>query len=129
MNCRIVLVRPEIAANIGATARVMRNMGATELVLVAPVADPKDQQARQLSTHGEEVLERCRIVADLGEAVADCVLVAGTSARTGGLMRRQSVGAPAEVMPRLVEADGGGLADRAGAATGVVRRALDQQRG
>jgi tRNA/rRNA methyltransferase len=104
MKCRIVLVRPEIAANIGATARVMRNMGASELVLVTPVADPRDQQARQLSTHGEDVLERCRIVASLGEAVADCVVVAGTSARVGGLVRRQSVGAPAEVMPRLVAA-------------------------
>jgi tRNA/rRNA methyltransferase len=104
MNCRVVLVRPHVAANIGATARVMRNFGATDLVLVAPLADPKDQQARQLSTHGEEVLDRCRIVADLGEAVADCVVVAATSARTAGVVRQQFVGAPAEVMPRLVEA-------------------------
>jgi tRNA/rRNA methyltransferase len=104
MNCRVVLVRSEVAANIGATARVMRNMGLTDLVLVAPVADPDERQARRLSTHGEEVLERCRIVADLDAAVADCVVVAGTSARTGGLLRRQSVGPPDEVMPRLVEA-------------------------
>ena len=33
MNCRVVLVRPHIAANLGATARVMRNMGLTDLVL------------------------------------------------------------------------------------------------
>jgi tRNA/rRNA methyltransferase len=50
------------------------------------------------------VLDRCRVVGELGEAVADCVLVAATSARTGGLFRRQSVGAPDEVMPRVVEA-------------------------
>ena len=35
-NCRIVLVRPQVAANLGATARVMRNMGLSNLVLVAP---------------------------------------------------------------------------------------------
>jgi tRNA/rRNA methyltransferase len=102
-NCRVVLVRTEVAANIGATARVMRNMGLTDLVLVAPVADPNDRNARQLSTHGEEILDRCRIVPDLAEAVGDCLFVAGTSARLGGLFRRQSLGTPAEILPRLVE--------------------------
>jgi tRNA/rRNA methyltransferase len=104
MNCRVVLMRPQIAANVGAAARVMRNMGLSELVLVAPAADPTDPRARQLATHGEEVLDRCRIVAELGEAVADCVLVAATSARVGGLTRRQFVGSPDEIVPRLVEA-------------------------
>src|ERR1700730_19906 len=102
-NCRVVLVRPEIAANIGATARVMRNMGLTDLVLVAPVADPADPSCRRLSTHGEAILDRCRVVADLDAAVADCVFVAGTSARLGGLFRRQSLGTPQEILPRLVE--------------------------
>jgi tRNA/rRNA methyltransferase len=102
--CRIVLVRPRIAANIGAAARVMRNMGLDDLVLVSPEAVPTDAEARRLATHGEDVLERCRIVAGFGEAVADCVLVAATSARVGGLTRRQFVGPPDEIAPRLVEA-------------------------
>jgi tRNA/rRNA methyltransferase len=104
MHCRVVLVRPQIAANVGATARVMRNMGLSELVLVAPTADPADPRAHQLATHGEEVLDHSRIVAELGEAVGDCVLVAATSARVGGLVRRQSVGPPDEIAPRLVKA-------------------------
>jgi tRNA/rRNA methyltransferase len=103
-NCRVVLVRPEVAGNLGATARVMRNMGLAQLVLVAPKADPADREARRLSTHGEVILERARVVADLGEAVADCVLVAGTSARIGGLYRKQSLGTPEEVLPRLAAA-------------------------
>jgi tRNA/rRNA methyltransferase len=103
-GCRVVLVRPHIAANLGATARAMRNFGLTDLVLVAPVADRNDRQARQLSTHGEEILDRARIVADLGEAVSDCLLVAATSARTEGRLRGQSLGTPDEVMPRVVEA-------------------------
>jgi tRNA/rRNA methyltransferase len=103
MNCRIVLVRPQIAANIGSAARVMRNMGLSDLVLVAPAADPADPEARRLSTHGEDVLERCRTVADFGEAVADCVLVAATSARVGGLTRRQFVGTPEEIVPHLLQ--------------------------
>ena len=104
MNCRVVLVRPRIAANIGATARAMRNMGLSDLVLVSPEAAPTDERARQLATHGEDVLDRCRIVADIGDAVTDCVLVAATSARVGGLTRRQFVGPPDEIAPRLIEA-------------------------
>jgi tRNA/rRNA methyltransferase len=104
MNCRVVLVRPRIAANIGAAARVMRNMGLADLVLVAPEASPNDPEARRLSTHGEDVLERCRQVAGIGAAVADCVMIAATSARVGGLTRRQVVGPPDEIAPRLLDA-------------------------
>ncbi|MBM4071483.1 MAG: RNA methyltransferase [Planctomycetes bacterium] len=101
-HCRVVLVQPTIAGNIGATARVMRNMGLTNLVLVSPQASLDDRQTRQLATHGEEILDRARVVDRLSDAVADCALVLGTSARRGGLLRRQSVVAPAEIMPRLV---------------------------
>jgi tRNA/rRNA methyltransferase len=102
-HCRVVLVRTQVAGNLGATARVMRNLGFSELVLVAPHADPVDRAARQLSTHGEEILESARVVAELGDAVADCKLVAATSARTGGPVRRQSVVLPEESAQRLVE--------------------------
>ena len=103
-RCRVVLVRPQFAANIGATARVMRNMGLSDLAVAEPHADLHDRQARQLSTHGEEILDQARRCVDLGEALADCVLVAATSARKGGLFRRQSVGLPEEIAPLLIEA-------------------------
>lgn len=102
-HCRIVLVQPRIAGNIGATARIMHNMGLSDLVLVAPEADLNDRNARQQSTQGEEILDRARVVNDFANAVADCVLVVGTSARTGGLFRKQSVGTPDQIMPRLAE--------------------------
>ncbi len=108
MNCRVVLVRTEVAANLGAAARAMANFGLGDLALVSPAADPRDLHARALATHGEAVLDRCRTVADLGAAVSDCVLVVATSARTGGLFRRQSVGAPDEVLPHVVEAAASG---------------------
>jgi tRNA/rRNA methyltransferase len=81
----------------------MYNMGLDDLVLVAPEADVADRQARRLSTHGEALLQRARVVAELGEAVADCVLVAATSARTGKLIRGQFA-PPDEIMPLLVRA-------------------------
>src|SRR5437868_4311384 len=103
-RCRVVLVRPEIAANVGAAARAMRNFGLRELVLVAPKADPADREARRLSTHGEAILHTARVVPEFSAAVADCVLVVGTSARVGGLFREPSVGRPDAVLPRLVAA-------------------------
>jgi tRNA/rRNA methyltransferase len=109
-NCRVVLVRPEVAANIGAAARAMRNFGLRDLALVDPKADPADREARRLSTHGEAILAAARVAPELGDAVADCVLVAGTSARVGGLFREQSVGWPDVILPRLVAALGQGPA-------------------
>jgi tRNA/rRNA methyltransferase len=97
--CRVVLVETHYAGNLGATARVMHNMGLCELVLVNPIADRLDPQALQMSTHGEPILHAARIVPSLDAAVGDCVLVVGTSARVGGLFRRQSVGTPESTMP------------------------------
>jgi tRNA/rRNA methyltransferase len=104
-RCRVVLVGTQIAANLGSVARVMRNFGAADLVLVSPEANRMDQNARQTATrHADELLETCRVVTHLHEALADCVLVAGTSARTGGLFRRQTIGPPDEIAQRLIEA-------------------------
>ncbi|HEX4591602.1 MAG TPA: RNA methyltransferase [Gemmataceae bacterium] len=101
-NCRVVLVRPEVAGNIGATARAMTNFGLRQLVLVSPKADPAGREARRISTHGEEILEGARVVSDFADAVGDCVFVAGTSARIGGLYREQGVGSPSDIMPRVI---------------------------
>ncbi|HLN26165.1 MAG TPA: RNA methyltransferase [Gemmataceae bacterium] len=102
-DCRVVLVRPSFPGNVGATARVMRNFGYGQLTLVAPKADLNDREARRLSTHGEEILDQARVVDSLAEAIADCVVVAGTSARTGKLIRGQ-FGPPEAIMPHLATA-------------------------
>src|SRR5262249_22638403 len=74
-----------------------------DLVLVNPQADPADREARKLSTHGEEILDEARILSDFGAAVPDCMLVVGTSARIGGPVRRQSVGLPEHILPRVAD--------------------------
>ncbi len=105
---RVVLVRPAIPGNLGAAARVMRNFGLSDLRLVRPHADPVDEQARKLSKHGESILTAAKSVEDFADAVHDCVLVVGTSARTGGPFRRQSVVTPREIMPVVAKAASGG---------------------
>jgi len=89
-NCRVVLVRPHYAGNLGATARVMHNFGLTQLVLVDGIANPIDDEARRLSTHGEFILQAARSIQNMDEAVADCVLVVATSARSAGVFRSTS---------------------------------------
>lgn len=123
--CRVVLVQPTIAGNIGAAARVMRNMGLADLALVAPHASLEDRQAWQMATQGEDILRNAREMRTFAEAVADCTLVLGTSARHGGLVRRQSVVTPAEIMPRLAAELRGG--QRAALAFGTESHGLTDE--
>jgi tRNA/rRNA methyltransferase len=82
----------------------MRNFGVEDLVLVQPEVEINDPRAWLTATHSEDILDRARVTSELGAAVADCGLVAATSARTGGLYRRQPLGTPREILPLLVEA-------------------------
>jgi len=101
-NCRIVLVRPHYAGNLGATARVMRNFGLRDLVLVAPHASTNDLDARRMARDGLGILDTARVVPELSDAVADCVFTLSTSALTAGIHRRGIIGTPVESMPGLV---------------------------
>ncbi len=79
-NVRVVLVNTSHPGNIGGAARAMKNMGLSELVLVDPERFP-DPDAVSRASGAEDVLANARIVATLEEAIADCSLVLGTSAR------------------------------------------------
>lgn len=80
-NIRIVLVNTTLPANIGAAARAMKTMGLTDLRLVDPKIFPS-ADATSLASGASDVLASARVVATLEEAVADCGLVIGTSARS-----------------------------------------------
>jgi tRNA/rRNA methyltransferase len=103
-RCRVVLVRPHYAGNIGSVARVMRNFGLRDLVLVDPVADHRSQDAVILAVHGVDVLESARVVPTLAEAVADCVWVVATSGEVGGVMRKDFWGTPEQQVPAVLSA-------------------------
>lgn len=79
-NIRIVLVNTSHPGNIGGTARAMKNMGLTDLALVNP-NDPLGGKSVARATNAVDVLENASIHATLDEAIADCTLVIGTSAR------------------------------------------------
>jgi TrmH family RNA methyltransferase len=77
---RIVLVDARHPGNIGASARAMKNMGLEELVLVRPSSHAAPEAAARASG-AADVLARARVVASVDEAVGDCGLVLGTTAR------------------------------------------------
>jgi TrmH family RNA methyltransferase len=79
---RIVLVRPRGAANVGAVARAMKNMGLRDLCLVAPRAR-STMVARAMAVHADDVLAQARSIDTIAAAVADCQLVVGTTCRGG----------------------------------------------
>ena len=78
---RIVLVNTSHTGNMGSAARAMKTMGLTRLVLVDPQTLP-DDSAHALAAGASDVLANARVVSTLDEAIADCGLVIGTSARS-----------------------------------------------
>lgn len=78
---RFVLVETSHPGNIGSAARAVYAMGFTELVLVNPARFPH-ADATALAAGADQVLASARVCADLDEALAGCVRVYGTSARS-----------------------------------------------
>jgi TrmH family RNA methyltransferase len=97
----IVLSRTTEPANIGATCRAMKTMGLSRLRLIAPL-NPHGRTARALAHGAEDLLEAAEIHPDLESAVADAVVVAGTTARQRQL-RKHALMPPAHLAERLVE--------------------------
>jgi len=79
-NIAIVLVHTSHPGNIGAAARAMKNMGLRQLRLVQPKAFP-DAEATARASGADDVLAAARTHDSLAEAVGDCALVVGASAR------------------------------------------------
>lgn len=77
---RIVLVNTSHTGNIGSAARAMKTMGLSHLYLVNPKQLP-DGQASALAAGAGDILAHLKVVDTLTEAIADCGLVIGTSAR------------------------------------------------
>lgn len=77
---RVVLYEPQDPVNIAATVRAMKNMGVRTLHLVRPVPyEPNRIETVAHDTH--EIVAGIRHFETLDEALADCVRVAGFTAR------------------------------------------------
>ena len=83
-SIRIVLVNTTHPGNIGAVARAMKNMELNNLYLVSPKLFPH-AEATARASGADDILQNATITSSLLEAVEDCQLVIGTSARERAL--------------------------------------------
>lgn len=80
-HVRIVMVNTTLPANIGSALRAMKTMGLSKLVLVAPKTYPHPD-IDALAAGATDLIEQIEIVSTLEDAIQDCHLVFGTSARS-----------------------------------------------
>lgn len=79
-HIKIVLLETSHPGNIGAVARAMKNMAMDNLCLVNPKVFPSaDATAR--ASGADDILAEAKVYSNLPEAIADCQLVLGASAR------------------------------------------------
>ncbi len=98
-HIRFVLVGTQHPGNIGAAARAMKTMGLSRLVLVAPER-ALDEDAFRRSAGAEDVLGDAPVHATLAEAVSDCTLVFGCTARARRVQLEELL--PADAAGRAV---------------------------
>lgn len=100
-NIRVVLVRPCYGGNMGSVCRSMKNMGISDLAIVQPRPDMNFAEAQMMALHAIDILENRKVFNSVREAVADCALIAGTTARSG--LYRVHSKSPREWAPTLLD--------------------------
>lgn len=96
---RVVMFEPQNPINIAATVRAMKNMGASKLRLVNPCEyDPYRLEGIAHDTF--DIIEQIERFDTLEEALADCVRVAGFTARRRAAKRK--ILAPREAATELL---------------------------
>ncbi|WP_298675017.1 RNA methyltransferase [uncultured Sphingomonas sp.] len=83
----IVLVRPQLAQNIGKAARAMLNFGLAEMRLVSPRDGWPNPLAGPAASGADIVLERAQLFDSVADAVADCAHVYATTVRKRGVTK------------------------------------------
>ena len=83
----IVLVRPQLGANIGKAARAMLNFGLTEMRLVSPRDGWPNPDAGPAASGADIVLEGAKVYDSVAEATADCAHVYATTVRKRGVTK------------------------------------------
>ena len=119
----IVLVRPQLAENVGAAARAMLNCGLTDLRLVAPRDGWPDERAVPTASGATSVLDRVRVFDTLEAAIADLELVYAATARRRDMIK--PVVTPRRAADEMHRAIAGG--QRCGIVFGPERTGLESE--
>ncbi len=100
-NIHVILVGITHAGNIGAIARVMKNMGLHKLTLVSSTSCGPESEALAMASGAYRLVEQAQRIDDLRVALEQTIMAVGTSGRLGG--KRTNAGTPTEVIPMLVD--------------------------
>lgn len=84
----VILVRPQLAENIGMVARAMLNCGLTELRLVRPRDGWPNDRAVAAASGADRVLDEARLYGSVEDAIADLHHVYATTARPRYMTKR-----------------------------------------
>ena len=103
----VILVRPQLADNIGSVARCMANGGLFHLRLVAPRDGWPQERAWRMASGADRILEEAQVFETVAEAVADLHHVAATCPR------------PRHIIKPILTARGAAAELRAATATGL----------
>jgi tRNA/rRNA methyltransferase len=101
-NIRIILVEPAGPLNVGSVARVMKNMGLHQLILVNPQCDHLGEEARLMAVRAADILETARVVESLPEALVGCTRAIATTGDDRPIATKRED--PADALPWLLEA-------------------------
>lgn len=92
---RLVLVRPIRSGNVGAICRAMANLGLSDLVVVDPQCDFRDEYAQGFAARAKAALERAHVYDTIAEALDGCGLTFASTGK-GGMYRKQAAVTPRE---------------------------------
>jgi TrmH family RNA methyltransferase len=99
-NVIVVLDEPQNLVNVAGVVRAMKNMGLRRLRLVRP-AEFDPWRIEGIAHRSDDVVDSALLLDTLEEAISDCVLVVGTSARSRTAQRNYA--RPRVWAPQIVE--------------------------
>ena len=117
----VILVRPQLGENIGASCRAMLNFGLEHLRIVDPRDGWPNPSATAMASGAEKILERAQLYGTTKEALSGLSFVFATTARTRDMTKNVLSPRLAMRNARQMSADG----NRVGLLFGPERSGLD----
>ena len=87
-NISIVLVKPQIGENIGATARAMKNFGLSNLSIVSPKEKWPNTKAIYTSVKASDIIHNTKVFNTTSEALIKSDIVFATTARIRNINKK-----------------------------------------
>ena len=97
----VILARPQLGENIGATARAMKNCGLLSLRLISPRDGWPNPATQPMASNAADILETAEVYDSLPDALHDISYLVATSARPRNM--EKPVFTPREAIAELIK--------------------------